>query len=132
MLRHKTHERFSCFGINIFCQFEINPGINPQGMLQHGSFRLAKALKEKLGSTAREQALEGTESSLFSHILYFIWEIHQLTVTEHVNKDTMRSMKCCLCCPRTEFPALADGGVMKAAGTWSDQHNGSVLGTIKH
>lgn len=100
--------------------------------VEEGKFQTCKILKEELGSKAREQALLRTESSLFSHILYFIWEIHQLAVTEPVNKDRMRYMKCCLCCPRTEFPALANGGVMKAAGTRSDQHNGSALGTIKH
>lgn len=113
MLRHKGQERFSCFGINIFCQYEINPGINSQGMLQCGSngresFRLAKALRQELGSKVGVQALKGTESSLFSHTLYFIWEIHQLTVTEHVNKFRMRYLNCCLCHPRTEFPALME------------------------
>lgn len=36
-----------------------------------------------------------------------------------------------LCYSRTEFPALANGGVMKRAGVWSDQYNGSVLEIIK-
>lgn len=66
---------------------------------QREIFRLAKTLKEELGSKAGEQALEGTESSLFSHILCFVWKTHQLTVTEHVNKFRMRYMKCCLCYP---------------------------------
>lgn len=123
-LRHKTHERFSCFGINIFCQYEINSGIDSQGMLQHGSNgrgKASNALKQELGY----KALEGTESSLFSHTLYFIWEIHQLTVTEHVNKFRVRYTKCCFCYPeQSSQPWLME--------EWWRQHNGSVLGTIKH
>lgn len=42
MLRHKTRERFSCFGTNIFCQYEINPGINSQGMLSMGAMAEGK------------------------------------------------------------------------------------------
>lgn len=77
-------------------------------MFQHGNSgrgKASKALRQELGSKAGEQALEGTESSLFSHTLYFVWEIHQLPVTEHINKFRMRYMKCCY--PRTEFPPLA-------------------------
>lgn len=137
MLRYKTHERFSCFGINIFCRYEINPGINSQRMLQHGNngrgkFSGFQKHRRRIWVPKLESKLWKGQKVPFSAIycilsgkcISSLW----LSMLTSLGWDIWSVASAV----PEEFPALANGGVMKAAGTCSDQHNGSVLGTRKH
>lgn len=133
MLRHKTHERFSWSGINIFCQYEINPGINSQRMLQHGSNGRGKS--SDLQKHWRRSCVPKLESKHWKGQKVPFSAIYCVLSGKHISSlwlSMLTSLGWGIWSVASAIPALANGGVMKAAGAWSDQHNGSVLGTIKH